>query len=128
MVSHLAGFTSRKINRKISTELTAAQTSDFIEGHVGSLMGLVTRIYDTKACPTLIAESDQNLLGGFYIDRKNGDFSFNDDIKLVEKLYKNFDPLKLVCSTQMAQIQNESKIISEIQFYYVLMVQIMSLF
>ena len=113
MINHLASFTSHGIFRKTVAELTPTQLSDLVEGHLGSLMGLVSRIYDSKACPTLIAESDQNLLGGFYLNRGNGEFAFNDDIKLVEKLFKKFDPLKLVCSTQMAQIQFMTKFISQ---------------
>ena len=113
MISHLAGFTTKTFSRKTDNELTATELSNLTEGHIGSLIGLVTRLYDSKACPDLIAESDRNILGGFYGMRDTGEFIFNDDLKLVERLFKNFDPLKLTCSKQMRQIQVMTKIVSQ---------------
>ena len=113
MISHLANFTTKKLQRKSGSELTATEMSNLTEGHIGSLIGLVSRLYDSKVCPDLIAESDDNLLGGFYGLRENGEFFYVDDLKLVENLYKNFDPLKLVCSKQMNHIQFTTRFISQ---------------
>ena len=113
MISHLATLTSKKLSRRTTRDLTALEMSNLIEGHIGSLMGLVTRLYDSKACPDLIAESEDNLLGGFYKIRENGEFHYVDQVKLVERLYKDFDPSRLVCSKQTAHIQFTTKLISQ---------------
>ena len=113
MMSVLAGFSSQKVVRKTDKCLTEIEMSDFIEGHVGSLAGLLTQIYNEQVCPDLISESDKNLLGSFYRIRENGKFCYVDDRKLVEKLFRNFDPKKLVCSQQLRQVQFMTRLISQ---------------
>lgn len=97
--------------------LSIREKSNFLEGHVGVVLGLLTVLFTDRACPDLIAEKDENLIGSFYVMRENGTYEFAPkSLGLTKRLLYDFDPKKLVCSKQFAQIQFMTKLVSQTLF------------
>ena len=93
------------------------EKSDFVEGHIGVILGLITVLFDDKICPDLLAEKDDNLVGNYFRVRSNGKFEFeSDNFTMTENLFYNFDPKKIICSKQLQQVQFMCRLISQCRF------------
>ena len=98
-------------------DLTDTEIMNYCEGHFGVIMGLLTVLFDSTMCPELILEKEDNLIGGYFKLRENGDYEFVfDNFEVTENLFYNFDPRKLTCKRMMNQIQFMCKLMSQLRF------------
>ena len=102
---------------------------NFIEMHLGVVLGLLTVIFSDCVCPDLLDEKDDNLVGGYFKRRSNGTFEFESgNLNMTRKLFYDFEPRKLVCSKQLIQIQFMTKLVSQTRFLMALSELKVSLF